>query len=316
MKVLIAEDDSTSLLILRKAIENLGHECVIAGDGDAAWEQYLEVLPDVVITDRMMPGIDGSEVVRRIREQPRYCYVVMLTALSGDEHELAGMSAGADGYLAKPLDIAQLRFALIAAQRMTTVHRELADRESELEAANARLSDESRRDGLTGLGNRLRMREDLVRLDDSHRRYGHPYALALVDVDRFKAYNDRYGHLAGDEALRAVADALNGGLRSADFVYRYGGEELLVVLPEQTLDDSRLVVERLRQAVADAGIPHEDNSPFGVLTVSAGIAAATAHSGADAQVVLLAADKALYDAKSSGRNRVSTGTPALVSQAQ
>lgn len=313
MRVLIAEDDPTSLLILRKAVENLGHECLEACDGDAAWEQYLAEFPDVVITDWMMPGIDGSEVVRRIREQPRYCYVVMLTALDGDAHAHAGMSAGADGYLGKPLDITQLKLALIAAQRMTTVHRLLAERESELEAANAKLSDESRSDGLTGLGNRLRMHEDLTRLDGSHQRYGHPYVLALVDLDHFKEFNDRYGHLAGDEALRAVATALNDGLRTADFVYRYGGEELLIVLPEQTLETSQSVMERLRQIVVDIAIPHLDNPPHGVLTISTGIAAAPPGAEIDSQLVLQAADRALYEAKSSGRNRVECAHADLAS---
>lgn len=312
MKILIAEDDPTSLLILRKAVERLGYECSCSRDGDEAWELYLEEIPDVVITDWMMPGIDGPELVRRIREQAHYCYVVMVTALSDDKHALEGMSAGADGYLAKPLDTAQLQQTLIAAERMTALHDQLADRETELEAANARLADESRTDGLTGLGNRRRMREDLIRLDDTYRRYGHAYALALIDVDYFKQFNDRYGHLVGDEALRSVAETLSEGLRSADYVYRYGGEEFLAVLPEQRLDVSRDVVDRLRQQVLDLAIPHQDSQPSRLLTVSVGVAAAG--TGVDSHAVLIAADRALYAAKSAGRNQVALGTTATLAQ--
>lgn len=122
MKVLIAEDDKISLLLLRRAVERLGHECLAMTDGVAAWDAFVAHAPEVVITDWMMPGIDGPEFVRRIRDGERYCYVVMHTALADHDHALAGMSAGADGYLAKPLDNAQLKLALIAASRMTDLH--------------------------------------------------------------------------------------------------------------------------------------------------------------------------------------------------
>ncbi|HWT92923.1 MAG TPA: diguanylate cyclase [Solirubrobacteraceae bacterium] len=304
MRILIAEDDPTSLLVLRHAVERLGHECLLATDGAAAWDAFVAHAPDVVITDWMMPGVDGPELVRRVRESDRYSYVIMLTALSDHDHALAGMSAGADGYLTKPLDNAQLKLGLVAAARMTDLHRRLAAREGELEALNARLADESRRDPLTGLGNRLRMTEDLDRLDDAHRRYGRAYALALVDVDRFKRYNDRYGHAAGDEALRRVAATLAAGVRTADDVYRYGGEEILVVLPEQTLDGARDAMERLRGAVSALGIEHADNPPLHRLTISAGLAAVPTGAHAELAAVLRDADDALYAAKAAGRDRV------------
>jgi diguanylate cyclase (GGDEF)-like protein len=306
MRILVAEDDPTSLLILRRALERLGHQCVAAKDGHEAWEQYLAEDPDVLITDWMMPGIDGPELVARIRDAPGFCYVVMLTALAGDEHALAGMSAGADGYLSKPLDITRLRLALVAAERMTQMHRRLADREAELTALNARLAVESRLDSLTGLGNRLSMREGLARLGAAHRRYCRPYALALVDVDHFKAYNDRYGHQAGDRALRQVADTLVGGLRGTDHVFRYGGEELLVALPEQDADAAHGVMDRLRRTLADAGIVHELNPPSGVLTISVGVAAVLGSVPSDVEAVLGIADQELYAAKAAGRNRVSS----------
>jgi CheY-like chemotaxis protein len=145
MKILVAEDDPASLLILRKALQRLGHDCVAARNGTEAWEQYLARVPDVVITDWMMPGMDGPELIARIREAPRYCYVVILTALAEDANALEGMSAGADGYLTKPLNRAELELSLVAAERMTALHRRLAEREAELEAVNARLKKESRR---------------------------------------------------------------------------------------------------------------------------------------------------------------------------
>jgi two-component system chemotaxis response regulator CheY len=314
MRILVAEDDATSLVILRRAVERLGHECVAARDGDDAWNLFCKEQPDVIITDWMMPGLDGPELVARVREDSRYCYVVMLTALTSEDDAMTGMSAGADGFLTKPLDLPQLRLALVAAERMTALHRKLAEREAELETLNSALARESRIDPLTGLGNRLRMQEDLDALDDSHQRYGRPYALALLDIDHFKRFNDRYGHPAGDDALQRVAGTLRAQLRTVDDVYRYGGEELLVILYEQTLETAHDVLQRLRAAVAGLGLVHAGNAPSGVVTVSAGVAAAGPGARIEVRAVLRAADKALYVAKSAGRDRVAVEplAPAVV----
>jgi diguanylate cyclase (GGDEF)-like protein len=175
----------------------------------------------------------------------------------------------------------------------------LAEREADLARLNAQLAQDSRHDPLTGLRNRRALDDDLPAIEAGAKRHGHVYALALCDVDRFKAYNDEMGHLAGDSALRAVAGIVAGELRGDDVAYRFGGEELLLVLAMAEGEAATAVAERVRQAVEAAGIPHPDSSG-GRLTVSIGVASGSGDSAA----LLARADAALYAAKASGRNRV------------
>ncbi len=305
MRILIAEDDAVSRTILRRAVEKTGHECLAAADGEEAWGLYKENPDiDVIISDWMMPGVDGLELCRRVRGDNRdgYTYFIFLTALGDREHLLQGLEAGADDYLSKPLDRDELGMRLTSALRVTELHRRLAVQNEELEQLNRMLFEQSRQDPLTSLGNRLRLREDLQVLQGRADRYGHSYAVVLCDVDFFKAYNDRYGHLAGDDVLRRVAATISSGLRTGDTAYRYGGEEFLVVLPEQDAEAAATITDRLREAVEALGIPHADGGPGGVLTISAGVAVST--GAGDTDGLLKAADKALYAAKSGGRNRV------------
>jgi two-component system cell cycle response regulator len=306
LRILIAEDDAVSRTILRRAVEKIGHECLASADGEEAWSFYKENPDlDVIISDWMMPGVDGLELCRRVRSdnRDRYTYFIFLTALGDREHLLQGLDAGADDYLSKPLDRDELGMRLTSALRVTDLHRRLAFQNGELEKLNRMLFEQSRQDPLTSLGNRLRLREDLQVLQSRTERYGHNYAVALCDVDFFKAYNDHYGHLAGDDVLRRVAAALSSGLRTGDTAYRFGGEEFLLVLPEQDAEAAIAITERRRQAVEGLGIPHADGLPLGVVTISAGVAA-SAEAG-DADGLLKAADRALYAAKEAGRNRVS-----------
>ena len=305
MKILIAEDDAVSRTILRRAVEKIGHECLAAADGEEAWRLYKEDPDlDVIISDWMMPGVDGLELCRRVRGDNRdgYTYFIFLTALGDREHLLQGLEAGADDYLSKPLDRDELGMRLTSALRVTELHRRLAFQNNELEKLNRMLFEQSRQDPLTSLGNRLRLREDLQVLQSRTERYGHNYAVVLCDVDFFKAYNDRYGHLAGDDVLRRVAATISSGLRTGDTAYRYGGEEFLVVLPEQDVEAAAAITDRLRRAVEGLGIPHADGGPGGVLTISAGVAVSSGSGDTDG--LLKAADEALYAAKSEGRNRV------------
>ena len=306
MKILIAEDDAISRTILRRAVEKIGHECLAASEGEEAWGLYKENPDlDVIISDWMMPGMDGLELCRRVRDDRRntYTYFIFLTALGDREHLLQGLEAGADDYLSKPLDRDELGMRLTSALRVTELHRRLAVQNEELEKLNRMLFEQSRQDPLTSLGNRLRLREDLQVLQSRAERYGHSYTIVLCDVDFFKAYNDRYGHLAGDDVLRRVAATISSGLRTGDTAYRYGGEEFLVVLPEQDAEAAAAITDRLRQAVEDLGIPHADGTPSGVVTISVGVAVSTGSGDTDG--LLKAADRALYAAKEAGRNRVS-----------
>ncbi|MFZ0379263.1 MAG: diguanylate cyclase [Solirubrobacteraceae bacterium] len=175
----------------------------------------------------------------------------------------------------------------------------LADREVELARLNEQLLEDSRRDPLTGMRNRRALADELPKIEAGHRELGTPLAVALCDVDHFKAYNDEMGHLAGDQALRAIAGTIRGTLRTHDRAYRFGGEELLLVLPGATAAEARAAAERVRAAVEAVAMPHPAGNG-GVVTVSIGVASGKGGYGE----LLARADAALYDAKRGGRNRV------------
>ncbi len=189
-------------------------------------------------------------------------------------------------------------------QELALAHRELIKKSAELERLNQLVAETARIDALTGLGNRRRLDEDLATLDGRAKRYGHRYSVALCDIDHFKLYNDRYGHLAGDEALRAVGQALAAHARSGDGVYRYGGEEFLLVFPEQTDVGALRATEGSRRAVYALQIPHASHPGVGVVTMSAGVATFRPGDDGGYEPVLARADAALYLAKARGRNRV------------
>jgi two-component system, cell cycle response regulator len=305
MRILVADDESTSRLIIETALRSLGHACHPVTDGVQAWAAFQSQEPDVVISDWIMPGLSGLQLCRRIRNlaADRYVYFIMVSGQGQRNEILEGMSAGVDDYLVKPLDTDDLQARLIAAARITTLHRELARQRIELEGLNLELTDIARRDPLTGLGNRRALQEDLELLEARVVRYGHRYCMALLDVDHFKSYNDAYGHPAGDDILRMVAAQLGVIARSGDALYRYGGEEFLCIFPEQSMDSGTQAVERMRTAVERLAIPHVDG-PTGVLTISGGLAMLEAAQSRSAAAVLKEADDALYLAKQRGRNRV------------
>ena len=305
MRILIAEDDPPSRLIHQMIVEQRGHECVVAENGEEAWRLFRSDEVDVVLSNWMMPDCDGLELCRRVREHKGpYTYFILLTARGDKEHVLEGIKAGADDYLTKPLDAEELDVRLVSAARVTSLHRQLTEKTESLQRMNKLLFEQARKDPLTKLGNRLQLHEDLELMQGRMKRHGHGYAALLCDVDFFKPYNDFYGHLAGDEVLIRVANTVAEHLRSGDTAYRYGGEEFLVVLPEQTLESARGVAERIRRAVEDLAIPHDAKDPPGVITVSAGVSSLETEDEKPVSALLEEADAALYRAKRFGRNRV------------
>lgn len=306
MRILVAEDESISRLMAVRAVEQLGYTCVAASDGLDAWEKYLREGADVVISDWMMPRVDGIELCRRIRarEDRRYTYFIILTALSEREYRLTGMRAGADDYLAKPLDREDLMLRLIAAERVTTLHRRLEEQQRELERLNHEFFESGRRDALTGIANRRRMQEDLVSFEEAVRRDRRVACVALFDIDHFKLYNDTYLHLTGDEVLRRVATVLARQLTAPEAIYRYGGEEFLVIMPGRTLEEAKAQAERMREAVEACAIPHERSTVSTVLTVSCGLATVPVDAETPFMTAVRAADQSLLQAKRDGRNRV------------
>ncbi len=314
MKVLIAEDSAVARVALETTLSSLGYHCIVAEDGEAAWDLFLACAPDVVISDWLMPGIDGDELCRRVRAHPgaSYTYFILLTSLAAQAHVVRGMQAGADDYLKKPFDTDDLNARLIAAARVVELHEQIHAQQTELKALNLSLFEESRHDPLTHVGNRIALGEQLPQLTARAQRYGHTYCVALYDVDHFKLFNDTQGHLAGDHVLSAVATALASEGRTEDTVYRYGGEEFLVVLPEQGLEDARAATERVREGIVALGIPHPACGFRAVVTVSAGVAQLEHADAGDFEAVLRRADVGLYRAKEHGRNHVDVSLPELI----
>jgi diguanylate cyclase (GGDEF)-like protein len=303
MRILVVDDEPLSRRLVEAAVTRLGHFATTAEDGQAAWHCITQDRPEVLITDLMMPRVDGLELCRRVRADTGagYTYIILATVLGAAQDVVRGMEAGADDYLIKPVDLFALQTRLIAAQRVTDLH-------AELDRHRAQLAHLARHDPLTGLANRRSLEEDLEVLQARSRRYGHGFAVAMCDIDRFKAYNDTHGHQAGDQALRAVAAAIAGALRSGDGVYRYGGEEFLLVLPEQTLETAQVAAERVRHAVEQLAIAQPAAGPDAMLTLSAGIAASLPGDPTTAEELLQQADAALYRAKAAGRNRIAVAT--------
>lgn len=316
MKIMVVDDDPISRLIARTAVQRLGHECETVADGNEAWNTFPSERPDVVISDWMMPGLDGLQLCRNIRAHGSggYTYLVLLTSRGAHGQILEGMSAGADDYLLKPLDPDELQVRLIAAERVTSLHRQLAEQRSELQSLNSELTILARRDPLTALGNRQAMQEGLELLEAQVARYGHRYCIALLDIDHFKSYNDTYGHLAGDHVLHSVSTALQAGARSGDSLFRYGGEEFLCIFPEQTLATGLVAAERMRLGVERLAVAHDANS-IGVVTLSAGVAILDPDDDRSVGELLKEADTALYRAKQLGRNRVVSAGPGRVDRA-
>ncbi len=310
LKVLVADDDDGTREALVAAVRLLGHECRGACDGLEAWEMHQREHADVILSDWQMPRMGGLELCRRTRvaqAEGGYTYFIFMTGFGDKDHFLRGMEAGADDYHTKPVDLDELRARLVSAGRVVALYRELAEKNAALRRDSQASFRDARIDALTQVANRLAMDEDVRVLWSRVKRYGHRYSIAICDVDLFKAYNDHFGHLAGDDALRSVAHTIRGELREGDGLYRYGGEEFVVLLPEQSLAEAAGAMERVRAAVEKVAIPAHGG--HGVLTISFGVAELDPALDGSPDDWLRRADTALYRAKSTGRNRVETDRP-------
>jgi diguanylate cyclase (GGDEF)-like protein len=292
MNILIAEDGRTAALAIRLILEELGHNVKVATTGIEAWAHIEQNHWPVIITDWMMPGIDGTELCRRIRNRRGYpySYVILLTSRDSHADKLAGLEAGADDFLAKPFDPEELHVRIKIALRILAVQNELAQR-------NTELAELATTDPLTGLKNRRYFLDLLHTTLAFAKRSEFPLSLMILDVDRFKAYNDTFGHSAGDEALRQVCVVLTHALREYETVARYGGEEFAVILQRTDASAAHLVGKRIRSAICD------HDWPLQCVTVSVGLATSRPDV-ASASSLIDEADKALYVSKERGRNCV------------
>ncbi len=306
LDVLVVDDDQATREGLVRAIHQLGHRCRSADCGAEAIRALTERPADVVISDWQMPGMNGAQLCANIRastaDEAPYVYFIVLTALHDRDHLITAMHAGADDYQYKPVNLDELEARLVSAARVVDLHRRLAMRTAALRHDSKRFYAASRTDPLTNAGNRLHMDEELNATLARGRRYGHKFSLAMCDLDFFKAFNDRFGHLAGDEALRRIAEALRANLRAGDKLFRYGGEEFAVLLAEQGISEAVGVMDRIRAAVERLALPSAATS--GPMTISIGVAEIDEVHDRSPNDWIGRADAALYAAKAQGRNRV------------
>jgi diguanylate cyclase (GGDEF)-like protein len=312
MKALVIEDTATSQAVICHLLERMGIQPVQARDGSAGIALFEREKPDLILLDIILPGIDGFEVARRIRgtEKPgEWTPIIFLTALTKDEDLERGIEAGGDDYLLKPVSEVVLGAKVRAMQRIIQMRYSLVVLTQRLDSANRELTRLSAVDGLTGIANRRQFDEALMREWRRCLRDREPLSLLMCDVDFFKQYNDSYGHQAGDECLRMIAETLRSKLRRpADIVARYGGEEFAAILPDTGLEGAMLVAEAMRAGVQSLGQLHE-GSMTGVVTVSLGVACLVPQQLDGMPGLLGAADWALYEAKRKGRNSVQAAEP-------
>lgn len=293
MQVLIADDDALSRRILQDVLTNWGYQTTVTKNGLEAWDALQQHdPPNLVILDWMMPGLDGIDICQRLRQRlnPRYTYVILLTARNRPEDIVKGLEAGADDYMVKPFNPDELKYRLKIGERIIDLEE--------------RILGMARTDYLTGLLNRRafmeRLEEEISRSQRSRQGLG----VVIADIDHFKTINDRYGHQAGDRVLQQVAGCLQRCCRKYDFAGRYGGEEFILGLPGTGMEETRAAAERVRDAISQCNTLITSRQVEVNITASLGVVAMPPGSLKSSDELISSADTALYLAKNGGRNQV------------
>jgi two-component system, cell cycle response regulator len=305
VRILIADDDPVTRLLLQKTLERAGYEVIGVADGQLAVEQLSEPDgPRIALLDWVMPRLDGPGVCRAIRGQADrgYVYLVLLTSREAKEDIVAGLESGADDYLTKPFNEQELKARLRAGERILRL-------EGELVRAREHMRFKATHDALTTIWNRGVVLDLLSRELSRAQRENGSTVLLLGDLDHFKSVNDRFGHLVGDEVLKEVSRRLLGSIRSYDFVGRYGGEEFLIVLNNCHANSAMARAEEIRVAIA--GSPVQTEAGALPVTMSLGVLLSHEWGGRPMQELMQEVDVALYAAKAAGRNCVRMAKPGV-----
>jgi len=296
--ILLAEDDPIFRHVIATWLEKWGYKVIRAENGQQAWSiLQQDAAPQMLILDWMMPEIDGVELCERLRDRGAgsYRYVLLVTARDNKDDVVAGLDAGADDYLTKPFNAEELRARLRAGRRILQLQAALLKSREDLQF-------EATHDPLTGLWNRRAIMDILRREMLRYQRTNSPLGVMMADLDHFKKINDSHGHLVGDSVLRESSRRLAETIRSYDSAGRFGGEEFLVVTPGCSASDVVSTAERIRTAVSTRPIGTDAGRIKA--TLSLGVASTETLQTHDAEVLLRAADNALYAAKAAGRSRV------------
>ena len=314
MKILVVDDDRLSRRIIERFLESLGYAVVTAENGAMALtilQQETDIA--VVITDWMMPVMDGLELCRHARafQWERYLNIILLTSRGEKEDLIEGLNAGADAFVSKPLNFAEIQAHLKVAERTLELEQKLSMQLDELilahhqlQEAHAKIEEIARMDELTGLFNRRHIMQCLSAEFTRAKRYSSELSIFIIDLDHFKIINDSYGHPVGDQVLRETGRLLREAIRETDIMGRYGGEEFLGILPETGTKGAVILAERICQSFRSFQCPVSNDEHVQV-TVSLGIASIQSEQQ-ESDELLIQADQALYDAKKAGRNRVCT----------
>ena len=301
-RILLAEDDLSTRMLMTRYLKKAGYEVDAVENGSEALGRMIKQYYPMLVTDWEMPEMDGVALCKAVRALQRdgYVYTLLLTSRDSKEHIIAGLEAGADDYLIKPVHEAELIARLNAGRRILTL-------EHSLRVANERNRILSITDALTRAYNRRYLMEQLPRELERCRRYAVPLSMLMCDIDHFKEINDNHGHAAGDEVLQQFVARAQKLIRSnSDWVARYGGEEFLIVLPETGHTGAMAVAEKIRDAICAA--PFETRMGETTITASFGVAS-TAPNGPDSALktdaLIKCADECLYRSKQAGRNRTS-----------
>ena len=308
LKVMVVEDSKVTMKALCNYLKRMGVPTPLtAGTGQEAVDLFRKHRPDIVLLDAILPDIDGFDVAKQYRAMEKgneWTAIIFLTSMDKDEDVARGIEAGGDDYLLKPISEMVLRAKINAMRRLVEMQRALVGVTQKLNDANKELQRLSTTDGLTNLANRRFFDEISAREWRRCERMKKPLALVMIDVDHFKKYNDTYGHQEGDACLKSVAaQVARAAPRASDLAARYGGEEFVLVLSDTTVDGAKWVANHIRQHVADLKMPHSSSS-IGHVSVSCGVASLLPMEGMTFDILLKAADEALYKAKEQGRNTV------------
>jgi two-component system, cell cycle response regulator len=298
--ILLAEDDPVTRMLMTRFLKKAGYEVDAVANGSEALDRMTRRYYPMLVTDWEMPEMDGVSLCKAVRnlQMDGYVYALLLTARDSKEHIIAGLEAGADDYLIKPVHEPELIARLNAGRRILNL-------EHSLRVANQRNRILSITDALTGTYNRRYLMEQLPRELERCRRYGYPLSVLMCDIDHFKQINDASGHAAGDDVLQQFAARAQKSIRTnSDWIARYGGEEFLIVLPETGYEGAVSVAEKIRSVVASS--PFATRMGEARVTASFG-AASTGPNGPDISLkvdaLIRAADECLYRSKQEGRDR-------------
>lgn len=303
----MVEDSMVAIRAITGYLEEIGVHPMIAETGSAAVELYRKERPDIILLDIILPDIDGYEVAKQVRKlqgKDDWTAIIFLSVMSKDDDLARGIQAGGDDYLMKPVGRVVLQAKVAAMYRLVRMQRALVKLTEQLNEANHELHRISMIDGLTGIANRRLFDESLEREWRRCARLKKPLSIVMLDVDYFKKYNDKYGHQAGDECLKAAAKKMSSAVpRASDLAARYGGEEFVLILGETDEEGARWVANRIRQQVIGMKVVHED-SPYGYVTMSCGVSSVLPGDELSVEKLVKSADNALYLAKKHGRNTV------------